>query len=395
MNKVFRKIIFSFLLVFSFSFSGNTQIPLPDHIELSDSSYIALLTCAPGFPLYSTFGHSAIGVFDYHKRLQLVFNYGTFSFNTPNFYLKFAAGKLNYKLSVSTYKRFLREYQRTGRMVVEERFNLTADQKQDVLDALLENYKPENREYMYDFFFDNCATRNINILELALGDSLKYHVNEANQTQTFRNLIDEYLIDKHWSDFGIDIALGSIIDKLASEKQKTFLPDYLSNYCSNCTVGNNPLIGDTKIIVQDTTNFPKLPFILKPFVVFTILFLVILTLSLLYRNKSWLIADKIIFSTYGLLGINVLLLWLATNHDATAGNLNFLWANPLYIIYVFYLSGNNIKLEKWLTIFFLFMSVAVLVTWNINPQKYHVAFIPMIGLIIVRLTFRTLRSWKE
>ncbi len=394
MHMVFKKGIFSFLLILSLSFSAKAGIELPEHIKLSDSSYIALITCDPGFPLYSTFGHSAIGVFDYQKRLQLVFNYGTFSFNTPNFYLKFVSGKLNYKLSVSTYPRFLREYQKTGRMVVEAKLNLTQAQNQMLLDALLVNYKPENREYMYDFFFDNCATRIINMLELALADSLQYHSRGTSKTQTFRNLIDECLVDKHWSDFGIDIALGSIIDNPASEKQKVFLPNYLSSYCGSCTIGSKPLISDTKIIVQDTTNFPKLPFLLKPFMVFTILFFLILALSILYGNKSWLVADKIIFSTYGLIGIIVLLLWLATNHDATAGNLNFLWANPLYILYVFYLNGSNLKVEKWLTFFFLIMSVAVLVSWNIIPQKFHIAFIPMIGILLVRLVIRTLRIVK-
>src|SRR6056297_1612071 len=79
-------------------------------VVLSEHATISILTCAPGEELYSVFGHSAIRVNDPVNELDLVFNYGTFDFNTPYFYLKFGHGSLDYLLSVVSFDRFLREY---------------------------------------------------------------------------------------------------------------------------------------------------------------------------------------------------------------------------------------------------------------------------------------------
>ena len=50
---------------------------------LSDKAEISVLTCSPGKELYSLFGHTAIRVHDPEQDLDVVFNYGTFDFDTP------------------------------------------------------------------------------------------------------------------------------------------------------------------------------------------------------------------------------------------------------------------------------------------------------------------------
>lgn len=393
MKSQLKNLVVLFFMLFAVE-KGYSQIPLPPHIPLSDSCDIVLLTCDPGAELYSLFGHSAVGVYDYRSHRRFVFNYGTFSFNTPNFYLKFAAGKLNYKLSVGSYDRFVDEYREEGRMVVEEPLNLTFTQKQKLFDALLVNYQPENRDYMYDFFFDNCATRILKILEETLGDSLVYTENQKADGNTFRNLIDPYLVNSPWSDFGIDVALGSVVDRVATEHEKVFLPKYLSTYFNHCKVGNQPLVSGTHILVPDRTHFMKTPFLVSPLFVFWLVFLLILGSSFLFKKKSWIIADRIIFSTVGLIGVIVLLLWFATDHDATAGNLNFLWANPLYLIYAWFINGKAYKFMRWLTLLFMVLSVAVLIGWSLIPQQFNFVFIPIIGILLVRLVVLWLR-WRS
>ena len=94
-----RKSILLLFFLIGISFFGHAQ-------ALSERASISLLTGSPGAELYSTFGHSAIRVHDPGTGMDIVFNYGTFDFNTPNFYLKFAQGKLNYKLSIETFEQF-------------------------------------------------------------------------------------------------------------------------------------------------------------------------------------------------------------------------------------------------------------------------------------------------
>ena len=99
MSWIDKRIVLFFLLIFC-------------GLQVKSQVYeISLLTCDPGKELYSSFGHSAIRVRQIGTGGQdLVFNFGTFDFDTPNFYGKFATGKLNYMLSLTTYDRFIVEY---------------------------------------------------------------------------------------------------------------------------------------------------------------------------------------------------------------------------------------------------------------------------------------------
>ena len=87
---------------------------MPLRAQLSQESRITILTCSPGEELYSIFGHTAMRVVDPVLEIDYVFNYGTFDFNTPNFYLKFMRGQLDYALSVSDFSYFLPEYRQAG-----------------------------------------------------------------------------------------------------------------------------------------------------------------------------------------------------------------------------------------------------------------------------------------
>lgn len=98
MKKVFISIFF-LLIVYIISAA-----------EFSDSLRASVLTISPGTELYSTFGHTAIRIKDLRNKNDYVFNYGTFDFETPNFYVKFALGKLDYMLSVESFNDFMAFY---------------------------------------------------------------------------------------------------------------------------------------------------------------------------------------------------------------------------------------------------------------------------------------------
>jgi len=357
---------------------------MPPTRPLSDSSFITLLTCDPGEELYATFGHSAIRVCDSQQHLDWVFNYGTFNFNVPHFYAKFASGKLLYKLSFSGYAWFLREYQYTKRRVIEEQLNLTQSERQKLFNYLKENYKPENRQYQYDFFFDNCATRILDIFYDALGDSLVYYAASNSVEPTFRHLISQNLVKSQWSEFGIDLALGAVIDQPATPREQAFLPDYLSLYCNHCQLNGKPFILETKTVVSDSAPIPKTPFLLSPQFWFWILFLIVALFSVLFPKKNWMMADRIIFGIFGLTGVIVLLLWVATDHDATANNLNVLWANPLYLVYLFLIRRKPTRIFKWAAITVLILNLSVLLGWFVIPQQFNPVFIPLIGILVIR-----------
>jgi hypothetical protein len=134
-------------------------LPLTSFAQDSSHIRISLLTCTPGDELYSTFGHSALRVTDSSSVSDIVFNYGTFNFDDPGFYIKFIRGKLLYYVSTADFPDFKEEYQNTNRGMTEQVLNLSAPEKLALMHFVYNNAKEQNRYYQYDFFLDNCTTR--------------------------------------------------------------------------------------------------------------------------------------------------------------------------------------------------------------------------------------------
>ena len=107
-----RTILYPLLTLYLLIFSNGQAIASDN-----DSIRLSLLTCAPGEEIYSLFGHTAIRYEDPANGIDAVFNYGLFSFNTPNFILRFSLGETDYQLGATDYARFAAEYAFDGRSV--------------------------------------------------------------------------------------------------------------------------------------------------------------------------------------------------------------------------------------------------------------------------------------
>ena len=375
-----------FLRLYVFSIWFLTGIPsvFAQTGNLSPSAEISLITCGPGEDLYATFGHSAIHISDSQKGIDRVYNYGTFDFNTPNFYLKFARGKLNYMLSVSTLDRFLRVYQFEQRWVYRQKINLTADEKARLYAYLENNARPENRDYKYDFFYDNCSTRLRDALEEVLGEKLIYPDNTQPEKMSFREMIDLYLTRHPWSDLGIDLALGLPCDREASWRQQMFLPDYLMKNLSDVGIKNSngiePLLGKGIYILAPAEQIKTEPHGIMW--IFWTLFIVSGVSAVFVKARYFRWFDVILFAIAGLLGIFIVLLWFATDHSATKWNFNLLWALPTWLWGAVLLirgtpSGKFFKIHA--AIMF-----AILIFWIAIPQDFHQAVVPLTLALMMR-----------
>ena len=174
--------------------SANAQVTQQQKTAATDSVRVSLLTCAAGGEIYSLFGHTAIRYENYTRGIDAVFNYGMFNFNAPNFIFRFALGETDYQLGVTDYEHFAAEYNYLGRDVWQQTLNLTEEEKERLIALLTENYRPENRVYRYNFFYDNCATRPRDQIERAINGTLQYADNmTANSTGiSFRDLLHKY-----------------------------------------------------------------------------------------------------------------------------------------------------------------------------------------------------------
>lgn len=356
---------------------------------------VSLLTADPGTELYSSFGHSAIRLREINPDggKDLVFNFGTFDFDTPNFYGKFATGKLNYMLSMTTYDRFIVEYDYYKRGLREQVLNLNEEQKDFLLQHLDAQYAPERRFYKYDFFYNNCATKIRDAFEISMGDKLVWNDSTATEEKTFRNLLDEFLVPLPWADFGIDLALGAVIDRQATPREKQFLPTYMEQAFANATVVENgvvrPLVKESRVVLE----YPKeesQPSLVNPFVIFWLLTLIFVGLTFYGFKKGKLMKglDLVLFGILGTLGLVVAFLWFFTDHTATLWNWNLLWAFPGHLVLVWGLFAR--PKATWLSPYLLFVMVAtviVLLLWMFGMQSFSPALIPILLLILLRANF--------
>lgn len=363
---------------------------------LSSSSYISVITCGPGEELYSTFGHSAIRVQDATLGIDVVYNYGHFNFNTPNFYLKFTRGKLLYSLSRERFENFLFSYELEKRWVKEQILDLTLDEKNTLFNFLEQNYQPLNRDYKYDFLFNNCATKIPAILEKIYGEGLIFSDTHLTEQYTFRQLIRQNIHVNSWSAFGIDLALGSVIDKEASPNEYMFLPNYVHEQLNNTILGNKPLVARERIVL-DIEEVPSGNYFLaSPLFWFIVIFFFVLTITYIdFRNKTrskWL--DFFVFFVTGIAGCLITFLWFFTDHTATAGNFNILWAFPANIALAFMVISSN-KLPSWFQKYIwllLGLIVITLVLWIVGVQIFSPIIIPILLTLTIRYLFL---HWKH
>ncbi len=357
--------------------------------KLSDQAQIYVITCSPGSELYSKFGHSAIRIYDPVNDIDLSFNYGTFDFNTPHFYLKFIQGRLNYMLSVDQWRWFVYGYAQENRWVLEQKLNLTQSQKQKIFDFLMWNAQEQNRYYKYEFFLDNCATRVRDVIFKALGDSLVWNNRKLNLT--YRKAFAKYVADRPWLLLGMNLINGPLADRKLTLYTAMFLPDYVKNVMAQAKVRKNhslePLVIGQQYAVIANRPLPK-PAPNWPLFTFIALLLIITAVSYLnIRNNHrtrWI--DFVLFLILGLGGLILVLLWAFTDHPEARWNLNMLWAFPTHLFAAFFMLKN--LPPKWVQIYskvFIVFYIALLIALPLLPQHIPAAVIPIILMAIVRL----------
>ena len=365
---------------------GFSQTPV-----LSQEARISVLTCGQGEDLYTTFGHSAFRVTDPALGIDVVYNYGTFEFDPPMFYVDFARGKLLYSLSRAHFRDFLLEYEIQNRWVKEQILDLTPKQANELFRFLETNYLPENRDYKYDFLFDNCATKIPAVLKNVFKEDLVFSEDYLSDHYTFRELIHQNLVTNSWSSFGIDLALGSVIDIEATPYEHTFLPNYVLKQLNNSFLDDRPLVQKENVLLDSKPINPRSNFLSTPLFWISLLFVfVIMRTYLDYKNNSRSRGtDLFLFLTTGLAGLLIFFLWFLTDHSSTANNFNILWAFPLNLVAAFYMFGKN-ALPFWMRYFLMGLLVFLVLTavlWVFKIQVFSPLIIPLLIMLAVRYVY--------
>ena len=366
--------------------------------QLSPEAEVSLLTMLPGDEVYSLFGHTAYRITDPSLGLDRTYNYGTFDFDQPFFIARFARGLLDYQLSVSPFRETLAQYRYLERPIIEQRLALSQDVKQRLFELLETNYRPENRAYRYDFFFDNCSTRPRDILETALGERLHYGAYaEPSSPRTFRDLLQPYLEAHPLTDLGIDLGLGAPTDRTATPREAMFLPLELMYAYDAATLDGQALVAskDTLFWVEGA-GMPAEAFDWPTLVAWLLLALGIGLTVADWQKSAW--RDRVcrfdiaLFGVVGLAGLIIAWLWLGTEHSVTGPNWNLLWAWPTHLVAAFLIARRNPS--PVLRVYWIATALAALASafgvflWPIWPQAFHAAVLPLALLLALRAAIR-------
>jgi hypothetical protein len=377
-------------LLFIFIFFVSIQQNFSQKLVLSDQSEISIITAGPGDVLYEVFGHSAIRVKDPTLNLDIIFNYGLFDFNQPNFYVNFVKGRLLYRLGKQSFRRFITSYDYQQRWVKDQVLNLSLVDRKKIFEYLNKNSLPENAEYLYDPYFNNCATKLRDIAKEILGNKIQFPSSFSDENFTLRQLMNQELPWNTWGSFGINLALGNTLDKEIIADNYMYLPDYVHNAFQNASITENKTITPLVLKESQLLRYPEKQIDIQwynPFSVFSLLLL--LTILVTFRDQKrnirskWL--DFTLFFGTGVLGIIICFLWFFTDHYTAPNNFNLLWAFVLNFFVAFILLKSRIPswTSKYL-LFYLFLLFGAIITSFIGLQEFSNAVFPIMAMLFLR-----------
>lgn len=362
MNYLKKRLLY--LTFFTFIFSINV-------FGLSQNLKISLLTQEPGDELYAYFGHTAIRVKDDSLFIDIVYNYGTFDFSTPNFYTRFVKGDLDYCLSIDDFDYFVLASEQTQRKIYEQELYLSYEEKLNLVTLLEQCYNSPARYYRYDFLKNNCATKIRDIIKEATNNRIQF-VEGEHSGATFRQLLNPYLVKNYWINFGINLIMGMESDKIAEPDEYMFLPFYIQDYFENSNYASkSQLFLDAAPKKKSAIAFDYI----SPWLIV----LVICLLSFWKRTQK--IVLYITCSVFSLLGLLILFLGIYSLHPSLGANMNILWTIPALLIIIV----RNEKIGRYIRYAFTAIILLLFINWFWLPQELSPTFIPWLICMLVLL----------
>jgi len=365
---MFKKTLF--ILFFLSSFIGFSQ-----SLPLSKDAKVSVLTCGLGNESYSLFGHTGIRVSDPGNNFDVVYNYGTFDFRTPNFVMKFAKGDLQYFATVHSFSDFLNDYTYEKRSILEQELLISAELKQQLFDKLNSVLASDERFYTYKFIDKNCTSMVVDVINNTLKSNVI--VKKEDTDKTYRTILFPYFDGHFYDQLGTSIIFGTKVDQMGT---RIFLPFELKNSLEKTTFHNKPLAGKTKTLLEFKKETPKSWWNN----IYT--YLLILLFVILAKDK---VVDKIYFLILSLIGIFFVIMGFYSFHQELAMNYNVLLFSPLLLLLILFSIFKN---KKWTYRFSLinFVLLVIYFLFLINKAHFFIT-LPLIitsGVVLVRTAIR-------
>ncbi len=308
-----------------------------------DGLRVMLVTMGQGDMVWERFGHNAIWISDPAAGTDWVYNYGLFDFDAPGYWSRFVAGDWLYQLGVHDIHQTLAAYRHFDRSVRAQELNLTAAQKRELQSFLLHNALPENREYLYDYYRDNCSTRVRDVLDRVTGGRLRAATAGVPTGTTYRWHSERLIAADRPAYVGLAAGLGPAADRPIDRWEEMFLPFALQERVREVRTVDDagrevPLVARELTLYEAADRSPprEAPPFWTPWFLLAGL-LVGGALALLGRALPRSAAARFGYTVVsglwlvfaGTAGWGLLLLWAFTNHSIAYRNENLLQLSPL------------------------------------------------------------------
>ncbi len=357
---------------------------------------VSLLTCSPGDEVYSFFGHTALRYRNAAKGVDVVFNYGVFDFQTPNFVGKFVLGETDYMLGAVEYKYFIHEYAMRGSQVVEQRLALDSVQTERLFALLRENYMPANRVYRYNYFYNNCTTKARDIIESAVAPDGEIAYPQCDRGESFRDMVHRFTAVSPWYSFGIDLLLGAEADVRQSDRALQFIPSVLMKDFQSarlvCGDTDGALVDAEEVLVEEDKEAAAVsPF--TPNVAFSLLLLfVALVTHIGYkRGRIYRALDILLLLVQGTAGVLVAFMVMFSLHPTVGSNMLIFLLNPMSLLLLplvlYAIAKRKRPYVMWLQNITVFV---FLVMAPFLPQYFPMPVYLFAGALLIRSLFLTL-----
>jgi hypothetical protein len=364
--KKFSFFLFLFLTI-NVSFAQN--------LLLSKEAKVSVLTCGTGNESYSLFGHTAIRISDPFNNIDVVYNYGAFDFNTPNFVLKFIKGDLQYFAVAHSYADFVNEYQYDRRSVYEQELNIPYALKQKLFDNLNTSLASGESHYTYKFIDKNCTSMVVDIINTTLDTTAI--VKNADTDITYRTILFPYFDNHFYEKLGTSIIFGKKVDGLGTQ---IFLPFELQKSLKKVIYKNHPLAKENKTILEFSKEVPGSWWNN----VYTYLLFLAFIIGI---NKKPVAAFYL--TIMALLGLFFVFTGFYSFHKELAYNYNILLFNPTLLSLLYFYHTKN---KKWLYNLALFNLLSLGIYMVILINKAHLLIVlPLVitsAVLLVRLAIQ-------
>lgn len=368
-----KKIFVSILLLSSIYNSFGQDV------LLSKNARISVLTCGTGNESYSLFGHTAIRVSDIDNNLDIVYNYGAFDFDTPNFVMQFTKGDLNYFIANNRYVDFINQYTYEKRDVYEQELNIPLALKQELYSNLAQSMLSDERLYKYKFIDNNCTSKVLDVINKTLKSNVI--TKKADTDQTYRAILFPYFDNHFYEKLGTSIVFGRKVDQMGT---KIFLPFELQKSLKLIQYQNQPLCGENKTILAFEEEIPT------SWWNNCYSYLLLLGLVIIINKKA---VDYIYLFTIALLGLLFVFLGFYSSHQELGYNYNILLFNPILFIALYFWSTKN---SKWTYKLAGFNILTMVLYFFLMLNKVHLLIItPILITNFVVLTRLAIRNKKR